>query len=784
MEDQGIMALPAGGMQAPTAQPPAPGFDPATAAAFEQMRSQVSPKEFSSEMLSAAEQADPAAVQQLKQALSGIQLPQEVIDAMQQMVEVILRDPQNYPAIRQEMLSDGIPEDLLPEQFDPMFFGALRVALDQIEAEAGGQPVQNFAMGGIANLRPIAAAMQGMGRGQDTMLAHINPQEARVLQMMGGIGTINPRTGLREYGLFKSIGNAFKSVGKAISGAVKGIVNGVKDFAKSSIGKIVTSVALGFFLGPAAASFLGVSSVAGVAAVSGFVGGFGSSILAGNSFKDSLKNGAIGGVTAGATAGITGGMGAFESGSYAGPTTVAGQWDKAINSGKSLLGISTPSTAGTSISAEQLGTAVDSIDAAAGIPTVEQLANVPPPDLTVGQQALSYDGAIPGQGVQVASAPPLSVTDAGGPYAGSIQNNLLPSDFVQSGVPVEGGLPSTTLSSQIPGGAADPNFLASSPTNLAMQGGSTGMIVPGEMPLPEGIIAKGSTGFGVPPSAATQPGFMDQLSSGDYTGAAKTAYGNTIDYFSPGAREASATQAAQAAGNKAYETTVQNALRGYPAGTQLAQLPSNVQAQVVQSATAASNAATAAAAPSFFSTYGPIVGAGLGAAYLGGAFTPEEPGSPNLAPKETGTDLLRAQPGVYGTTPGGANVTYASLPTGYNYSPMQMLYRPQVTMGNPYGNIYGQRRMFAQGGIAAVAPAKFNLGGYASGGIGSMAKKYPRRTGQISGPGTGTSDDIPAMLSDGEFVMTAKAVRGAGKGSRREGAKRMYAMMRKFEGKA
>jgi hypothetical protein len=115
---------------------------------------------------------------------------------------------------------------------------------------------------------------------------------------------------------------------------------------------------------------------------------------------------------------------------------------------------------------------------------------------------------------------------------------------------------------------------------------------------------------------------------------------------------------------------------------------------------------------------------------------------------------------------------------------MQMLYRPQVAMGNPYGNIYGQRRMFAEGGIAAVAPAKYNLGGYASGGIGSMAKKYPRRTGQISGPGTGTSDDIPAMLSDGEFVMTAKAVRGAGKGSRREGAKRMYAMMRKFEGKS
>jgi hypothetical protein len=97
-----------------------------------------------------------------------------------------------------------------------------------------------------------------------------------------------------------------------------------------------------------------------------------------------------------------------------------------------------------------------------------------------------------------------------------------------------------------------------------------------------------------------------------------------------------------------------------------------------------------------------------------------------------------------------------------------------------YGNQTPQR-MFAQGGIAAVAPAKYNLGGYASGGIGSMAKKYPRRTGQISGPGTGTSDSIPAMLSDGEFVMTAKAVRGAGKGDRRAGAKRMYALMNQLE---
>ena len=59
-----------------------------------------------------------------------------------------------------------------------------------------------------------------------------------------------------------------------------------------------------------------------------------------------------------------------------------------------------------------------------------------------------------------------------------------------------------------------------------------------------------------------------------------------------------------------------------------------------------------------------------------------------------------------------------------------------------------------------------------------------RQGGESTGPGTGTSDDIPAMLSDGEFVMTAKAVRGAGGGDRREGARKMYQMMDQLEARA
>jgi hypothetical protein len=71
----------------------------------------------------------------------------------------------------------------------------------------------------------------------------------------------------------------------------------------------------------------------------------------------------------------------------------------------------------------------------------------------------------------------------------------------------------------------------------------------------------------------------------------------------------------------------------------------------------------------------------------------------------------------------------------------------------------------------------------AKGGDAQMTN-FPRRQGPINGPGTGTSDDIPAMLSDGEFVFTARAVRNAGGGSRRKGAARMYKLMKKLEGGA
>jgi len=67
--------------------------------------------------------------------------------------------------------------------------------------------------------------------------------------------------------------------------------------------------------------------------------------------------------------------------------------------------------------------------------------------------------------------------------------------------------------------------------------------------------------------------------------------------------------------------------------------------------------------------------------------------------------------------------------------------RKQAAFGGPIG--FG-RQYFNQGGLAAVKELDMRQGG------------------ESVGPGTGTSDDIPAMLSDGEYVMTASANRGAG----------------------
>ncbi len=147
--------------------------------------------------------------------------------------------------------------------------------------------------------------------------------------------------------------------------------------------------------------------------------------------------------------------------------------------------------------------------------------------------------------------------------------------------------------------------------------------------------------------------------------------------------------------------------------------------------------------------YGPGAAAVLGLSALS---KPEEVEGINIDDIPTGMDLIEADPSKYRI-----------------YGDDFVYQQPQFAVTRSAGNMFG---------VPAFQPTPLNVA--EGGGI----MNFPRMNGPIEGPGTETSDDIPAMLSDGEFVFTAKAVRGAGKGSREDGMNTMYQMMRQFEARA
>jgi len=117
---------------------------------------------------------------------------------------------------------------------------------------------------------------------------------------------------------------------------------------------------------------------------------------------------------------------------------------------------------------------------------------------------------------------------------------------------------------------------------------------------------------------------------------------------------------------------------------------------------------------------------------------------------------------VYGTVPGFANVGDAPI-GGVELIPFSQ-YGPNLTRRAMGGEINGLKTLgLRQGG-------------------------FPRKNGKIAGPGTETSDDIPAMLSDGEFVINSKTVRGLGRAmggkgkqdTRDRGSKFLYSLQDKY----
>jgi len=610
-------------------------------------------------------------------------------------VEAGYRD---YPRVRSELLAEGAPEDLLPEQFDPEFFIALDIASQVPIGAPAPVPmmdqmgVQGFAQGGLASLpvmNPVAQQIASMGRNGDTMLAHITPQEAMMLRREGGSGTINPYTGLPEFFLKK----AFKKIG-----------NAVKKFAKSTVGRIVIGVAAGMILGPAVVGFLqgagATLSLAATTAITAGTGAFVSGLAAGDGFKNSLKAAVVSGVTAyGGSALFSGGASMATPAAGTGPQSfgegLSQGWNQTKDAVTSALGLKDATVQPSAAEMDRLQQEA-AIRQAGGSTGTDYLGTGDAQSLLEAQAREQRDYLFP-RNVDVEKT-----------IAGPIQEPLR---AATSPIYPSGQGPYALDSTEVPQ-IAMPSTTAMSPADYSLTGART---VEGLSAMPTGQAPK------VPATSSTAAG-QD-----------KNIFGQIYDYFSPSAREA-------------------------------------------------------AGATGILGKYGPLAVAGLGAtAAMGGFKAPPTDDAPlgfdpitGLRPGEI--PYQEQRPDLFGpdrrlSAPSfNLSETLVQSPRFSTPVPSGVpVYMPPNMMTFQPGGVQQPYNRSGLYGIPAIYTAKKGSGP-------EGVTNFPRKTGPINGPGTGTSDSIPAMLSDGEFVFTAKAVRNMGNGSRRKGAARMYKLMKMLEG--
>jgi hypothetical protein len=662
------------------------------------------------------------------------ELEDEELDELLELIQYLYENEEAYSSTVQELVNDGvIDSDTFPEEYDPEFLGTLAMIIMQAKKSRmqGNQsavvtppltPPMGMARGGIAEAAQLVASQ---GRNGDSMLAHITPEEASMLRARGGVGTINPVTGLPQYFLKK----AFKRLGNSIKKAVKDIGAYAKKVVSSPIGRIIATVAIATFAGPLVAGIgLGPMATAGLTmgAASGAV-----TAIGGGSAKDVLKSALAGGATA-----FFGAPGGAVSNFVGGAVTNA--------------------AANAAITSGIVGTGVSLLSGKSFKEAVKE-------GLTAGAISGATTGFTQGfgksiDGPKVAPVPEVANNQLGGPSSSSpvTSPNALSSGMNPSGLPT------------------DSSALSQAP--LGMQPASMG----------SGTTAPGPSSLSPPTamdSLKTMGGGVMDLAQGNFQQGYNSLTKGAGDLFMPSAP--SPTAVVQSSD---YKTLVSSGMPSAEAYKTVLEQNS----------------------PGIFRTYAPAVVAGLGVAGAAGAFkqkpaqpTPEEeamnqrladerarvaanPG--NYVPKgleqfgikynERG-EIIGSNPFNPAPAPGSTEVVSPSfVPNTPNfYAPASGALGANNRIAQPYNtsNMYTNLmppRRYETGG--QVTPMNQGIASLASGG-------YPRRTGQISGPGTETSDSIPAMLSDGEFVMTAKAVRGAGKGSRLDGAKKMYALMHQLE---
>ena len=211
------------------------------------------------------------AVDLMEERLARAPIVPEDLDEAIKLLEFVLQNPEKYQEVRAAAIADGIiGEGMVPPEFDQTFIVSMLVALyglqDRLQAKG-------FARGG---LMVAARKLQTGGQGGDTELVHVNRREAEMLRRMGGQGTVNPNTGLREYKGFKEI------IGVALPVALSIIAPGVGTAIGTALGAsgIGASIVGGAVIGGASSFLTGGDPLKG-AAFGALGGGLGEAVGAG-----------------------------------------------------------------------------------------------------------------------------------------------------------------------------------------------------------------------------------------------------------------------------------------------------------------------------------------------------------------------------------------------------------------------------------------------------------------------------------------------------------------------
>jgi hypothetical protein len=824
MADEGIMALPQGtgmqGEQPPVQQPTVTSADSYDAA--QTALGRVNP----------GEQA--ALKEALRQNIGNLQLTPQQLDALIQVFEYVSQHPGDYKNLLQKMLEAGVlDEGDMPPEYDPEFIGAMLAVLNemqQMQAAGAQEPMDlspvvqglqpmGMASGGLADIGQYLASK---GRGGDSMLAHINPEEAAMLKRRGGSGTINPNTGLPE---FKE--GALGGVFDAIGGALKGVANVAKDLLKSPVGRILGTIALATVLGPA-----GVGLSMGVA---GGLAGAGTSLLAGGSVKEALVSGAMGYIGGGGT--VMGVNPVAAVGSY-----LPGAAGSALNTGLAtgVIGAGIGKLSGMSTEdALQMGL---TSGASAGI--TRGFGGMSPDDYAVKSKMLTL--------AEAGDTNALTLHDSGNvgnmkAYLANAENQLFK------------GVPPATDAQMVSLGQRYSPATDAQMANLTPAGGNA---VPGQAPVPGAAAGTGPADFysklapgelsnspyqsslrSMPAAPiAEPPGFFDKMVTGagemynTYLSPDRAGLPSDVSFFRKYGPLAAAGTATIAAFGGMDSSPAE--IDPITAGERARYAESRLRAKArrdrikkggyglegnmpliyaadggyIQRFVAGSDAdgvlsnderrRLAQERRAGYSLEGNLLDTALDQARTGNTARPFDEYFVNNSgdqrgPGTSNTGTGQTAYGTLGNLAGEANrrgftglggFLASGIPVGAEYNKVNidtgLVEKGQVTLAD-------LAALSSYGGQPEGFTGADSLGGFGPSTSGGMAKggparmtQFPRRDGPINGPGTGTSDDIPAMLSDGEFVFTAKAVRNAGGGSRRKGAARMYKLMKKLEGGA